>query len=405
MNEGELFCEKCGSKVPLETQREKINLAHGATITCFAERCRSSLFLLACSCFTVATLFLIASAVSLGWVGIGVNSLGLAFMIAAALGKWRCYTANDSDKLARRLKSASVYDAFLRTVYILNAIFAAVCFIALFIICLSSGKLLSSFISFVDKDKIGTLLGTAVLVIGIVCVTVILVFGFFYRKRRKYFLALCSTAESGEYKPRKAPVVSSCVLGALSIIVTPGCYVVTSVFTKLGSYLTGFGDIGVKLGSIFVGMNTGLLLFGASSFVLGLYYIASAVWMASVHKAQTAANKALDTEISIYNLLERDTEDAVKSYEQMQQMMQIVRQAVSENMAAAEAAKSEKSLTSDECDSNEEHADEADSASEINSAEQLTEEVAQMSAESVEEDSEDFEKAEEDLQEETAHTS
>lgn len=304
VNEGELYCKTCGDQFAANEQRAKVNEAYANTKNVIVKQLKSPIFLIVAILFTVIFVGQIVSMFTGGIMGIIGGILPFIFMLIATIGLWKGYTVKDVTGAPKALRQASIYDAYTRVMHtitiVLLSIVAALAFVFTLIGGLAAGGAASSM---GGDDAAGSIMGggivtaIVILVVFAIIITIVSIFKGIYAKRRAYFKLVAETAETGKYTAIKAPVVGSYVLGGFDVLsaifpivmAVSGKAIIDALF---GDLLGQLGDLGGVVDMLMDTIIGGAIISGLSSLVSGGYMILSAVWMASVHKAEEA-NKAL----------------------------------------------------------------------------------------------------------------
>lgn len=359
MSEGELFCHECGYQGRLEEQRAKIKMLKIKHRGIVLDKVHSPLFLILAIFMSLMT---VIKVIPLVYADFSVL-LEAAFLIMATVGLWISFAAKENYRLARSLRLASVHDAFIRVIFTIVIVFGAIFLtglvIAVFAIAggVATGREFGSG-AFTSQELFT--IGIAIFVIGSLGLSLISLIRRVFASRRAYFVRLARFIETGEYSANASPAISSFVFGTLAIILGI-CALALSVnllgaITQLinlmfGSF-SGFADfLGVELSgtdmlslsdllkileayfagdgifgglfSAFLGYINALvsgisLIFavgGVSATGTGLYFIISAVWITSTHRALDTLRREIDRENVRRIEIDRNTKEAVATFE------------------------------------------------------------------------------------------
>lgn len=359
---GEHFCRKCGHPSPIMEQRNKIAGVREKLTSLPREKAHSPLFVIIAIVFTLMT---IGRGMNLLYGDYSVLLEGV-FMGIAVIGIWLCYTAKDNKKMASALRTASIHDAYVRVLFTIWIVLASVIFIGFAIICFVAACLLATNeAAKVDEALPSVLvsLGIITLVGGGVLLLVITFIRWVYASRRAYYISLAKLSEGTPYTEKRAPVVGSFIFGGAGILLTLMDLSFSVLLSGLAgqlinglSNLFGLGDyIGIDLSEIFGNSGTSdiidpsiaelfgldgflsidelgivdwlssflggyvnyftsiatvfLATMGISSFVMGLYFILTGIWMSSVHKRAKELSEELSREIEARAELERQIKE------------------------------------------------------------------------------------------------
>ena len=377
VEEGALYCTVCGNQFAVNEQKAKVNEAYANTKNLIAKQLKTPVFLVVAILFSVIFVSQVISMISGGIFGIISGILPFIFMLIATIGLWTGYTAKDASKVSKALRQASIYDAYTRVMHTISIVLLSIIGVLAFIFTLIGGLALGGAVSDAGAEDAGSsvagggiVTAIVILVVFALIITIVSIFKGIYAKRRAYFKALAETAETGNYTAAKAPVVGSYVLGGFDVLsgifpivlAISGGAIINALF---GSFLAEMGELGDMVNTLIGTMLTSLAISGVGSFISGGYLILSAVWMASVHKAEVANRTLVAAECARLEELEVATKEAMfaddrkkaaehaaekaaaadeakKAQEQQQQMMQMMMmqmmQANGMKMPAAEAA-------------------------------------------------------------------
>ena len=348
MAENELFCKHCGYKGPQEEQKVKVAEAKQRLRDILIPQCHTPIFLIFTICFTIMTISQVAS-IFTGGFG---NILPAIFMIVGTVGLWGSRGAKDNAHLVKKIKRASAYDAYIKTIYSIILVLIFIAWLAALVMVVMAHVGVSSV---TDDLDIGKLILDILKVIGIGLIPFIILslIGSIYDSRRDYFKALSKYAETGEYTEESAPVLGSYILGGWSLIGAVGSLisVLASSFVmgliakglNMLADMLDFGDLEnilPMIESILLGSSVVAIISSLSNFILGGYYVLSAVWMSKTHEALSAARLEVKQSEEALEQLEKDTAAAMVEYDN-----QKAREARAEReAAAAEAQKAQAAM-------------------------------------------------------------
>lgn len=356
---GDQFCRKCGRPSPLTEQKNKIATSRQRLVSLPRERAHSPLFIIIAIVFTLMS---IGRAVGLLYGDFTAPIEG-AFMIIAAVGMWLCYCAKDNDKMAKELRAASIYDAYVRVVLTIWIVILSTVFVGFSILCFVSAYLLAINRA-VDVDEALPMtlvtIGIAALVFGGILILVITFVRSVFASRRAYYLELAKLSEGEAYTEKRSPATGSLVFGiaAVTFGVTDFSFsvfltgIATQIFYGLIDFfglsdrfgidiseitgstevsdlldlilslwfgIDGFNSLGeldifgwiIDLFGAYVNQFTSILslllaAIGTSSFVIGIYFILTGVWVSSVHERAKSLREELSCEIVARVELERE---------------------------------------------------------------------------------------------------
>ncbi len=322
-----IFCPECGDQFAVNEQRAKVSEAFANTKNLIVKQLKTPIFLVVAILFSVVFASNTINMISGGIGGVISGLLPCIFMLIATIGLWKAYTAKETAGVNKALRQASIYDAYTSVIYTIAIVLLSILGAIMFILMLLSGSLLSGAAEGLGAEEAsdslmggGIIAAIVVLVVFAVIITIVSIFKGIYKKRRKYFVALGETAETGKYTAVKAPVIGSYVVGGVTVIsaVFPivmafaGRAIITSL---VGPYLASMGEMGDMvndlLDSLFAGAILSSITSGLMSLVSGGYLILSAVWMANVHKAEVANRETVKVECARLEALEVATKEAV----------------------------------------------------------------------------------------------
>lgn len=355
---GELFCRKCGHPSPIVEQRNKIAGVRERLASLPREKAHSPLFVIIAIVFTLMT---VGRGMSLLYGDYSVLLEGV-FMGIAVIGIWLCYTAKDNKKMASALRTASIHDAYVRVLFTVWIVLVSVLFIGFAIICFVAACILATNKSAEIDEALPSVLvslGIITLIGGGVLMLAITFIRWVFASRRAYYVSLAKLSEGNPYTEKRAPAAASFVFGGVGILLTLMDLSFSVLLSGLAgglinglSNLFGLGDyIGIDLSEVFGNLGTpdiidpsiaeifgfdgflsidelgivdwlsGILgeyvnyftsiitvflaTMGISSFVMGLYFILTGVWMTSVHKRAKELSEELNREIAARAELER----------------------------------------------------------------------------------------------------
>ncbi len=346
--ENELFCKHCGYKGPQEEQKVKVAEAKQRLRDILIPQCHTPLFLIFTICFTLMTISQVAS-IFTGGFG---NILPAIFMIVGTVGLWGSRGAKDNAHLVKKIKRASAYDAFIKAIYSIIIVIMTIGLLGALTMVVLAHVGISSV---TDDLDIGQLILDVlkILVFWFIPFIIVALIGGIYDSRRDYFKALSKYAETGEYTEESAPVVGSYILGGWSLIgaaaslisVLASSFVMGLISQGLNMLadLLDFGSLENILPiieSLILGSSVVAIISSLSNFILGGYYVLSAVWMSKTHEALSAARLAVKESEEALEKLERDTAAAMVEYDN-----QKTREAKAEReAAAAEAQKAQAAM-------------------------------------------------------------
>lgn len=357
MTDDELFCQKCGYKGKLEEQKIKLKQLKMKYRGILLEKTRSPLFLVISIIFSVLTVAKAAPIMN----GDFTVLLDLGFMIAATVGLWMCYAAKENDKLRTALRTASIYDAYVKVMFVIWIVIGAITLFlsmgATFIIAGTVNAGASSENAVLGFEELFSI-GVIELFSGVFVLLLVALVGDVFSGRRKYFNKLSKFIETGDYDVKKAPVIGSYILGGavalfgissltLSTFVTKIIYFILD--TLLG--LLGLGDfIGVDtsgsgldllellgvnsfislsemamfdyiegflrtaIDTFVGGLSFALFVSGFSALMFGVYYILSAVWMQLAHNELDRMRREIERENIIRLEIDRNTKQAISDF-------------------------------------------------------------------------------------------
>lgn len=317
---GALFCKQCGYQHAVNEQKARVNEAAANSKGLLRAQAHSVMFLIFAIAFSAMFASQTISMFQGGFFGILGGILPFIFGLISVIGLWKCYTAKDDASLSRALRSASMIDAYQRVMYTISIVFTTIGVVILFAICAFAGGAIGEATESSDATAGGFVVGLIVLLIGAVAITFISLYRAIYANRRKYFLALSKTAETGEYKEAKAPLFGSWFIGVCTVFSAISAFSSAAMVNMLGDLVGGLmGDMGGEvsglLDSVFAGLTAGAVMTGISNLVLAAYFIVSALWMSSVHKAEVESHKAIEVEAARLSEIEEATQKAVFEYE------------------------------------------------------------------------------------------
>ena len=134
MEDGELICKNCGYEAPLMEARERLEFVKEKQRNAVLSASKSSLFFGMTICFSIMTLAASVMAI----MGNLIAVLPVIFMIISAVGYWKMFVSKDNIRLTESLKTASIFDAYNRVIFMLvgvvTIVVAAAASIAMFVI-------------------------------------------------------------------------------------------------------------------------------------------------------------------------------------------------------------------------------------------------------------------------------
>lgn len=326
VDEGALYCKACGNQFAVNEQKQKVNECLTNTKDLIVKKMKTPIFLVVAILFTVVFIGQLSSMLSGGIGSIISGILPFIFMLITTIGLWKCYAAKGTAGVSKSLRQASIFDAYTRVMHTISIVLLSIAAAVLFVICILGGGLFDAIAGSEEAEGTtsGIIAGIVVLVIFGIAITVVSIFKGIYAKRRAYFIGLSNTMESGQYTADKAPVIGSYVLGGYDVISAIFPIVLAVLGTALINSLLGdvfaeMGEIGELINTFLVSMMSGLVLSAISSVVSGGYLILSAVWMASVHKAQKENQAAFVAASARLEELETATQEAIVAENRMKQ--------------------------------------------------------------------------------------
>ena len=302
LQEGDLFCKACGYQHAVNEQAEKLAQAKANTKGIIVSQFRTTIFLVFTICFTAMFASFVISMFSGGIWGIFSSALSFIFMLIAMIGLWKCYAAKETTNVSDVLQQASIYDAYQRVMATVSIVLQAVACGILALVVLFAGSALSEYIGS-EEGLMGGVIGAIIVVIIFgITITITALLKTVYKNRRLYFMTLSKSAETGEYKATKAPVIGSYILGGYSVLGSIFPIVIgalgSTIVKALFDVLSEVADLGAYEGELAALMSTiisALVIAGISQLVSGAYYILSALWMANVHTAEVKNNELIES--------------------------------------------------------------------------------------------------------------
>ncbi|MBP3314580.1 MAG: zinc ribbon domain-containing protein [Clostridia bacterium] len=320
VEDGALFCAECGDQFAVNEQKAKVNKAYEDTKNLIAKQLKSPIFLIVAILFSVTFLGQVISMLTGGISAILGGILPFIFMLIATIGLWKAYAGKD---ISKSLRQASIFDAYTRVMYTISIVLISIVGVATFVMLLVAGLSANDFASDLGEEEAGgALLGggivaaLVVLVVFAIIITVVSIFRGIYANRRAYFKLVSVTAETGEYKAVKAPVVGSYVLGGYAVL-SAAFPIIMAISGKaiiealLGGALDELDGIGEMVDMILNTIVGTAIISGLSNLVSGGYLILSAVWMSNVHKAETANKAVITAECARLEEIEVATKEAI----------------------------------------------------------------------------------------------
>ena len=358
ISENDLFCPKCGYRGKLEEQKLKIRQLKIKHRTAVMAKSRSPLILITA---ILMTLMAVARLLPLGY-GDYSCLIDSAFLIFAAVGFWIVFGTKEHFQLAKSLRMASIYDAYVRVLYTVGIIFGSISLalsvVGIFI--LAGGTIINdSKTEPVISAQALFLLGMLLLIFGACAIILAIAIREVFAKRRAYFVKLSRFIECGDYTDVKDASVSSYVLaaaavamGILSILMSVQ---LVSSFNSLISMTSdaiydmivragmeadpddALGFVGtLELMSIFFDITQVIGVFvstfyylvnlivsylsaicavgGIALIVLGAYLVVSGIWMSIVHSELEPTRREIDRENIIRLDIDRRTKQAIAEF-------------------------------------------------------------------------------------------
>ena len=318
LNAGEIICKSCGHRVALAEQQAKVEAAKNNIKNSLAANLHSVIFLLFTICFTVMFATQLISMFTGGIPSIVQGILPFIFMLIATIGLWKSYAAKSGDKLGRAsLRKASVFDAYTRVMYSISIVLVSILTAILAVVLLISAEALTDFLGIEEIAAGGIVTVLVFILIMAVVIAVLSIYKSIFANRRRYFLALEHTAQTGEYTAERAPVVGSWFIGICNIISSiPTLALAVTVTTILEGLVDNLGgDMASLVGPLVAGATAACVTSGISTMISGAYYILSAIWMSKVHHTQINVQREIATETARLAMVEEETKQAVRQYE------------------------------------------------------------------------------------------
>ncbi len=300
IEDGSLICNNCGFEGPLNDARAEINALYEKRSRQPAAVCRSPLFLAFTICLSIISL-INAYSVMCGGVG---GILPTVFMAISAVNLWLCYCNKDVRSIAPAIRNASLYDAFERVMQIISMVMTLVFTIVPVAIFIIAGKDAIKNSLPVDGATFDTLSGViifAALLIGGASALILWLISRIYMRRRRFFLALATYAETGKFDEVKLPMVSSCVIGVAiiaggvsSLAMVTMSDTILGIIAPVMDNLSSLGEIAGILEAALATAFGGMLIDGIGKIALGAYYVLSAMWMASTQNEVVTLRSDID---------------------------------------------------------------------------------------------------------------
>ena len=358
ISENELFCPKCGYRGRLEEQKLKIRqlkIKHRSTVMA---KSRSPFMLITA---ILVTLMAVARLLPLGY-GDYSCLISSAFLILSAVGFWMAFGTKEHFQLAKSLRMASIYDAYVRVLYTVGIIFGSIT-LALSVVgvfILAGGTLLrNSRTEPVISAQALFLLGMMLLIFGACAIILAISIREVFAKRRAYFVKLSRFIECGDYTDVKDASVSSYVLAAAAVVMgILSIFMAVQLVSNFNSLISmtsdaiydmivragleadpdnALGFVGtLELMSIFFDITQVIGVFvstfyyfvnliisylsaicavgGIALIVLGAYLVVSGIWISTVHRELEPMRREIDRENIIRLDIDRRTKQAIAEF-------------------------------------------------------------------------------------------
>ncbi len=328
LHDGALFCPECMDRFAVNEQRKKVDDVSKSIKNVVVKQLHTPIFLVVACCFSAMFLSLVISMFSGGISSIFSNLLPFIFMLISVIGLWSGYLAKDTTDVNKVLRQASIYDAYNRVMYTISIVLTAIVGAIVAIMAFIGGGFLSGVfagLSGGSEEDVANSAGTGgiiaflvVVVIIAITITIISLIRSIYKNRRKYFIDLGNSVTTGHYNIEKAPVIGSYILGGYSIISVIPSLFFSAILELFSDVFADLGELGSMIEGMLRDMSGGIIISAIGTIILGAYYICSALWMNSAHKAQLAAAAEVTAEKALLKKIEDDTNEAIRNYELQQ---------------------------------------------------------------------------------------